>query len=131
MTRVVHTFTLGRRGLNHRWLWLGATVLFLGLGSAAVDAGPLDTEDTTTLEPGQVEFELRGDYEKSPDEKVWSLTTTLNIGVLPGLEGDVDAPFVLPDPDEDTTRGGGGDMELTVKYRVLTRLNAGQPSWAL
>ena len=117
MTQLVHTPRGGRRGLNHRWLWLGATVLFLGLGAAAVDAGPLDTEDTTTLEPGQVELELRGDYAKSPD--VWSLTTTLNIGVLPGLEVDVDAPFVLLDPDEDTTRGGVGDMELTVKYRVL------------
>ena len=101
MTQLVHTPRGGRRGLNHRWLWLGATVLFLGLGAAAVDAGPLDTEDTKTLEPGQVEFELRGDYEKSPDEKVWSLTTTLNIGVLPGLEVDVDAPFGNSDRNSD------------------------------
>jgi len=99
----------------------GAIVLFLGLGAAAVDAGtgPLDTEDTKTLEPGQVEFELQGNYETSPDEKLWSLTTTLNIGVFPGLEVDVDAPFVLLDPEDDSTRGGVGDVELTVKYRLL------------
>jgi len=120
MRRVVHTFTLGRHGLNlFRLLWLGATVLFLGLGAATVDASPLDTEDTKTLEPGQVELELRGDYEKSPDEKEWSLTTTLNIGVFPGLEVDVDAPFVLLDPEDDSTRGGVGDVELTTKYRLL------------
>jgi len=117
MTRV--TTPLAWRGLNRCRLWCAAFVIILGLGAAAVHAGPLDTEDTKTLDPGQVELELRGDYEKSPDEKVWSLTTTLNIGVLPGLEVDVDAPFVLLDPDEDTTRGGVGDMELTVKYRVL------------
>ena len=119
MRRAVHTLTSGQRSLNRHRLWCGAIVLFLGLGAAAVDAGPLDTADTKTLDPGQVELELRGDYEKSPDEKVWSLTTTLNIGVLPGLEVDVDAPFVLLDPDEDTTRGGVGDVELTTKYRLL------------
>ena len=119
MRRTVHTLTSDRRSLNRRRLWFGAIVLFIGIGPAAVDASPLDTQDTKTLEPGQVEFELQGDYEKSPDEKVWSLTTTLNIGVLPGLEVDVDAPFVLLDPDDDSTRGGVGDVELTVKYRVL------------
>ena len=119
MTQAVHAITFGRRGLRVLRLWCGATVLFLGLGPAAVYAGPLDTEDTKTLDPGQVELELRGDYEKSPDEKVWSLTTTLNIGVLRGLEVDVDAPFVLLDPDEDSTRGGVGDVELTTKYRLL------------
>jgi len=117
MTRV--TTPLAWRGLNRCRLWCGAILLFLGLGAAAVDAGPLDTEDTKTLDPGQVELELQGDYEKSPDEKVWSLTTTLNIGVLPGLEVDVDAPFVLLDPEDDSTRGGVGDVELTTKYRLL------------
>ncbi len=117
MTRV--TTPLAWRGLNRCRLWCGAIALFLGLGAAAVDAGPLDTEDTKTLDPGQVELELQGDYEKSPDEKVWSLTTTLNIGVLPGLEVDVDAPFVLLDPEDDSTRGGVGDVELTTKYRLL------------
>ena len=117
MTRV--TTPLAWRGLNRCRLWCGAILLFLGLGAAAVDAGPLDTEDTKTLDPGQVELELQGDYEKSPDEKVSSLTTTLNIGVLPGLEVDVDAPFVLLDPEDDSTRGGVGDVELTTKYRLL------------
>src|SRR3970040_2780395 len=87
------TTHLAGRGLNRCRLWCGAILLFLGLGAVPVDAGPLDTEDTKTLDPGQVELELRGDYEKSPDEKVWSLTTTLNIGVLPGLEVGVDGAF--------------------------------------
>src|SRR3989304_3832470 len=38
------------------------------------------------------------------------------LGVL-GVDGD--APFVLLDPDEDSTRGGVGDVELTTKYRLL------------
>lgn len=120
MTRLVYTPTSGQRGLNlFRLLWLGATVLFLALGAAAVDAGPLATEDTKTLEPGQVELELRGDYAKTEEGALWRLATGVNIGVLPGLEMDVDVPFVLLDPDEDNTRGGVGITLVNVKYRLL------------
>ena len=120
MTRLVYTLPSGERSLNRRRLCCGATVLFLALGAAAVDAaGPLATEDTKTLEPGQVELELRGDYAKTEEGALWRLATGVNIGVLPGLEMDVDVPFVLLDPDEDNTRGGVGITLVNVKYRLL------------
>ena len=118
MTQLVHTPRGGRRGLNHRWLWLGATVLFLGPGTAAAD-GPLLTEDTKTLDPGRIELELEGNYAKVEEGTIWLLATRVNIGVLRGLEVDVEASFVHLDPDEDNTRWGVGPTFVNVKYRLL------------
>jgi len=119
MRRAVHTLTSGQRSLNRHRLWCGAIVLFLGLGAAPVDAGPLATEDTKTLDPGQIELELRGDYAKAEEGTLWLLATRVNIGVLRGLEVDVEASFVHLDPDEDNTRSGVGPTFVNVKYRLL------------
>jgi len=101
-------------------LWPGATVLFLFLGpGTAAASGPLVTEDTKTLDPGQIELELRGDYAKAEEGTLWRFATGVNIGVLRGLEVDVDAAFVHLDPDEDNTRSGLGTTFVHVKYRFL------------
>ncbi|HET7854007.1 MAG TPA: transporter [Candidatus Methylomirabilis sp.] len=120
MRRAVHTLASGRCGLSLLWLWLGATVLLLGPGAAAVGAaGPLLTEDTRTLDPGQIELELRGDYAKAEEGTLWRFATGVNIGVLPGLEVDAEAAFVHLNPDEGNTRSGLGTTFVTVKYRFL------------
>jgi hypothetical protein len=49
-----------------------ATVLAVALGPAPAWAGrPLDTEDTGTLEPGNAELELSGDFARNPEDRTW------------------------------------------------------------
>src|SRR5687768_8308840 len=98
------------------------TLLMLGVALCAPAwAGrPLETEDTEIVAPGAVELELSVDYERGGDGRsIAPAGPTLNIGLLPRLEGLVSVPFIVTDPDEGPSHAGFGDMIVGLKYRLL------------
>jgi hypothetical protein len=67
--------------------WTGAALLVVALGPAPAWAGrPLDTEDTSTVEPGKAEVEISGDFAQTPEDRAWLAKGVLSLGVVPRLE---------------------------------------------
>lgn len=97
---------------------LGAAFLAAFAGPALADR-PLQTEDTGTLEPGKPQVEVGLDYARNPDDKAWTAKATLNLGLLPRLEGKLEIPIILLEPDDRRSRGGFGDVEIGAKYRFV------------
>ena len=100
-----------------------ALVLTLGILAASPvwAARPLTTEDTGTLDPGKVEVEIGFDYLRDGGAHVFLLPggPTLNVGLLPELEGSVGVAFVVLAPDDKPSRAGFGDTLVRLKYRLL------------
>ena len=98
------------------------TTLMLGvvLCAPAWAGRPLETEDIEIVAPGAVELELSIDYERGGDGRSVSPGgPTLNIGLLPRLEGLVSVPFIVTDPADGPSHAGFGDMIVGLKYRLL------------
>ena len=88
--------------------------------AAPVEAGrPLETEDTDILDPGRYEIELSGDYARDAGSHVWGAKGVLSAGILPRLEGRVEIPLAIVDPDRGPTVAGVADGLIGAKYRVL------------
>jgi hypothetical protein len=107
--------------MRNRWRrWTVAAVLVVALGPIPAWAGrPLDTEDTGTLEPGNAELELSGDFARNPEDRTWFAKGVFALGVLPRLEVRVESMLLSIEPDEGRGQGGIGDSLLGVKYRLL------------
>jgi len=103
----------------------GARAITLTLGllvaSPVWAARPLTTEDTGTLDPGNVELEIGVDYLRGQGAQLFLVPggLALNFGVLPRLEGGVAASVVILDPDDKGTQVGFGDSVVKLKYRFL------------
>jgi len=96
-----------------------ATLAVLPLSAEA--ARPLVTEDTDTLEPGELEVELSFDTALARKTRLFLVPAgpVLNFGVLPRLEAAVGPSFVILAPDHGPTRAGPGDLGVRMKYRVI------------
>jgi hypothetical protein len=101
--------------------WLPLATLVLLLASPALAGRPLITEDTGTLDPGKVELELSVDYGKDGGAEVWLLPggPSLNVGLLPRLEGTIGTAFILLSPEHEPPRAGFSDSVVRLKYRFL------------
>ena len=85
-----------------------------------VDAGrPLDTEDTTVLDPGAGELEAGLDLSRGGDGSGVGSRLVAAVGVLPGLEARIEASVVALDPRGQSWRAGAGDSLIGLKYRLL------------
>jgi hypothetical protein len=100
-----------------------AIALVLGVVAArpAWAGRPLATEDTGTLDPGQVEAEISVDYVRDGRSGVFSLPggPALNVGVLPRLEGSVATGLVVLTSGDGPSRVGPGDTLIRLKYRIV------------
>jgi outer membrane putative beta-barrel porin/alpha-amylase len=120
MAWVVRSTTGGRtRSGATRWT-IGIALVAL-VASPAWAGRPLTTEDVETLDPGKVELELSLDHGRDAGAEVFLLPggPTLNIGLLPRLEGGVGVAFVLLHPQDRRVEAGIGDTMIRLKYRVL------------
>jgi len=90
-------------------------------GTPAWAARPLITEDTGTLDPGQVELELGVDYTRDGRSHLFLLPggPVLNVGLLPRLEGAIGTALVLSDSGAGPTHAGAADLQARVKYRFV------------
>jgi hypothetical protein len=102
-----------------RWPCAVVTLFALFWPAPAVAGRPLDTEDTSTVDPGRAELELSGDFVEGPRSRSWSAKGVLSLGLLPGLEGRLESAVGLRDPEGELARAGVGDSLLGLKYRVL------------
>lgn len=85
-----------------------------------VDAGrPLDTEDTTVLDPGAGELEAGLDLSRGGDGSGVGSRLVAAVGVLPGLEARIEASVVALDPRGQSWQAGAGDGLIGLKYRLL------------
>ncbi len=99
---------------------LGTMMLVLASASEAWAARPLDTEDAGTLDPGNFELELAGDYVRNSHDTAWILKGTLSAGLLPRLEARLELPVVLVDPDDSRSSFAGvADALVGAKYRFV------------
>ena len=100
--------------------WTGAALLVVALGPAPAWAGrPLDTEDTSTVEPGKAEVEISGDFAHNPEDRAWLAKGVLSLGVVPRLEVRIESMLLSLDPDDGRSHGGIGDSLVGLKYRLL------------
>ena len=105
---------------SRKLIGIGALALAILLVSDPAWAGrPLDTEDTGTVEPGKAELEASPSYAKNPDDNTWSTLGVFSFGILPRLEGRVELPLLLVEPEGEKSRAGVGDILLGGKLRVL------------
>jgi Putative MetA-pathway of phenol degradation len=110
-------------GLRHWRSTARAMVVTLSILAASPvwAARPLTTEDTGTLDPGAAELELGADYivDRRADVQIAAVVPTLNIGLLPRLEGSIAAPFVVVGEHSESWHAGIGDTFIRIKYRLL------------
>jgi hypothetical protein len=99
--------------------------LLVALAAPAEAGRPLETEDTDTLDPGRYEIELGSDYARDGGAHVWGAKGVFSAGILPRLEGRLEVPVALIDPDGGPTVSGVADGLLGAKYRVVDE----QPGW--
>jgi len=90
-------------------------------GGPAWAGRPLATEDTGTLDPGQVEGELGFEYVRDRDARTFGAPASLalNIGLLPRLEGTIVTTLVVLDPPDAPSQAGLGDSDAKLKYRFV------------
>jgi hypothetical protein len=111
--------------VNVRWRRGAALAIVITLGILAAPpawaARPLTTEDTGTLDPGAAELEFGLDYilDERADVQIGAAVPTLNIGLLPRLEGSVAAPFIVVGEQSESWHAGIGDTFIRIKYRLL------------
>jgi len=111
--------TRGRRRPVAR-LAAAAVATAIVLVATLVDAGrPLDTEDTTVLDPGVGELEAGVDLSRGSDGSAVGSRLVASVGVLPGLEALIEASVVAVDPPGQSWRAGAGDSLIGLKYRLL------------
>lgn len=85
-----------------------------------VDAGrPLDTEDTSVLDPGVGELEAGLDLSRGGDGSAVGSRLVAAVGVLPGLEARVEGSVLALDPRGQSWRAGAGDSLIGLKYQLL------------
>ena len=103
-------------------LWkylLAISLLAMSLAGPAWAGRPLDTEDTGTLEPGEVEVVTSAEYVKATDQRTGVGTLSVTVGLLPGLDAHLDASGYVSDRDGENTTGGFAEAALGFKYRLL------------
>lgn len=93
-------------------------VLLIHAGVAGA-ARPLDTEDTGTVDPGNVELELSATWETAPSERASAAQAALNVGITPGFQLKVASGLEWFDPDDAADHVGVGDTFLGAKFRLL------------
>jgi hypothetical protein len=99
---------------------LGAILVVLAWATGTLAARPLDTEDAGTLDPGNSEVELGGDYVRNAADALWILKGTLSAGILPRLEVRFELPVALIDPDgPGSSFAGVADALVGAKYRFV------------
>lgn len=97
-----------------------AVAVAIVLVAAFVDAGrPLDTEDTTVLDPGVGELEAGLDLSRGVDGSAIGSRLVASVGVLPGLEARIETSVVTLDSRGQRWRAGAGDNLIGLKYRLL------------
>lgn len=64
-------------------------------------------------------MEASGDYAREPGRDLWTAKGALNVGLGPRLEGKLELPVVVSDPDAASSRAGFGDVVAGLKYRVI------------
>ena len=90
------------------------------LVATLADAGrPLDTEDTTVLDPGAAELEAGLELSRGDDGRTLGGRLVAAVGVFPGLEARIEASVLASDPRGQSWRAGAGDSLIGFKYRLL------------
>jgi len=99
-----------RRPLARLTAAAGAAVIVLA--ATLADAGrPLDTEDTTVLDPGAGELEAGLELSHGGDGRAVGSRLVAAVGVLPGLEARIEVSALALDPRGQSRRAGAGDFE--------------------
>jgi hypothetical protein len=98
-----------------------AVCLLAGILQACPAAAgrPLETDDADTLPPGNLELEASADYAREAGENVWIARGAVNIGLLRRLEGKLELPVVVSDPDGSSSQAGFGDVVAGLKFSVV------------
>jgi hypothetical protein len=95
------------------------------LVATLADAGrPLDTEDTTVLDPGAAEVEAGLELSRGDDGRALGGRLVAAVGVFPGLEARIEASVLASDPRGQSWRAGAGDSLIGLKYRLLADSSA-------
>jgi hypothetical protein len=96
------------------------TALLIVLSPALALAGrPLQTEDTGTVDPGDVELSTATEYVKTPDHQTGLGVLSVTVGLAPGLDGKVDVSGFVVDREGRTGTGGFAEAAIGVKYRLV------------
>ena len=107
-----------RRPLARLTAAAGAAAIVLV--ATLADAGrPLDTEDTTVLDPGVAELEAGLELSRGDDGRALGGRLVAAVGVFPGLEARIEASVLASDPRGQSWRAGAGDSLIGLKYRLL------------
>ena len=92
----------------------------LALSSGRADAGrPLQTEDTSTVEPGDVELITALEYLRVPGQHTGIGVVAVTVGLTADLDAQVEVSGFTLARDDDTGRGGFAKALVGVKYRLL------------
>jgi hypothetical protein len=82
---------------------------------------PLEVEDTTTAEQGNLQVQASARYERTNDgEDQLTVEPQVQYGVLPNLHIELSYPVIAGDAD----RGGSGDVTAAAVYNFLREENA-------
>jgi len=108
-----------------------AVALTLGYPSISRATHPLGTEEPGTTPPLTVDVELtfeRAHFggEAGGDETAVAISMTT--GLRENLDIGLTAPYLVLDPDGESSEGGVGDMEVALKYAL--RSAEGEPGLA-
>lgn len=88
------------------------------LPGVAGAAQPLLTEDTGTIEPGEIEVATSTDFVTSTGQRAGVAAVSTSVGLRPGLEGRVDLGGFVIDRDGRSTVGGA-EVAVGIKDRLL------------
>jgi len=96
-------------------------LMVIAIVAPALAGRPLVTEDTGTLDPGQVEAELGFEYVRDREVRTFGAPAglALNIGLLPRLEGTIGTTIVVLDAPGASSQAGIGDSDAKLKYRFV------------
>lgn len=98
---------------------IGACLLLALLPGLAWAGRPLDTEDTGTLEPGQIEIAASTDFVKAAGQRTGTGLLSATVGLMPGLDARLDLSAFVTARDGESPAGGFAEVALALKYRLL------------
>jgi hypothetical protein len=80
---------------------------------------PLETEDTGTVEPGQVEVAASTEFVKATGQRTGTGVLSVTVGLMQGFDAHLDASGFVTHRDGQSTDGGFAEAAVGLKYRLL------------
>jgi hypothetical protein len=95
------------------------TLLIVLFPALALAGRPLQTEDTGTVERGEVELTTSGEYVKTPGQHTGVGLMSVTVGLAPGIDGHIDVSGFGVGRDGEPGTGGFAEAAIGIKYRLL------------